>query len=110
MPMFQFTARDGSGTLSTGSVMADSITAAVDALRSDGKYPTSLTPAEQTAAPRTALFSRDPKMGRKDILQFATQLQIMIETGVTLSEELENIGNQAHKPAVKAVVGDLCRS
>ena len=38
-------------------------------------------------------------MGRKDLIHFATQLQIMIETGVTLTERWKASAAQAEKPA-----------
>src|SRR5580693_9428291 len=94
MPEFLFTARDGSGSLATGSVIADSVGAAVAALRSEGKYPTSVLPAEEKRARKKSLLAPEARLGRKDLLQFGTQLQIMIETGVTLSEALESIANQ----------------
>jgi type IV pilus assembly protein PilC len=109
MPTFTFTARDGSGALSTGSLVADTMTAAVESLRSEGKYPTSLTPADAAQRRSFALPVHTVRLSRKDLLQFGTQLQIMIETGVTLSEALESIASQSHKPNVKQVVGDLFR-
>jgi type IV pilus assembly protein PilC len=88
---------------------AESIAAAVESLRGEGKYPTSLVPANQNAARGGSFFSRGPRMGRKDVLQFAGQLQIMIETGVTLSEALESIAGQSTKPGTRAVLLSLCR-
>ncbi|MGA2229957.1 MAG: type II secretion system F family protein [Tepidisphaeraceae bacterium] len=107
MPNFVFTARDGSGTLSTGQMAADSISAAVEALRADGKYPTSLVPAEEAAPRKEWLTFMRPRLSRKDVLQFATQIQVMVETGVTLSEALESIATQSAKPAVREIVGDV---
>lgn len=88
---------------------AESIAAAVESLRGEGKYPTSLVPANQNVARGVSFFSRGPRMGRKDVLQFAGQLQIMIETGVTLSEALESIAGQSTKPGTRAVLLSLCR-
>jgi type IV pilus assembly protein PilC len=109
MPTFTFTARDGSGTLSTGSMVADSISAAVESLRAEGKYPTSLAPAESAAPKRASSLSLSfaPRFSRRDLVQFVTQLQIMIETGVTLSEAMESIASQSHKPHVAKIVADL---
>jgi len=108
MPTFVFTARDSSGALSTGSIMADSIAAAVESLRSDGRYPTSVLPSVEAAQKKT-WFLTQPRLSRKDLIQFVSQLQIMIETGVTLSEAMESIASQAQKPAVREVIGDLGR-
>ena len=46
-------------------------------------------------------------MSRADIIQFSTQLAIMVETGVTLVEALDCIATQATKPNVKRLVEDL---
>ena len=51
--------------------------------------------------------SRGLRMSRKDLIQFATQLAIMVDTGVTLSEALECIAAQAEKPNVKGIVSDV---
>src|ERR1700722_6514118 len=108
MPTFVFQARDNSGALATGSVVADSLTAAIQSLRADGKYPTSVTPAEEVAAPKQASFSfGKPRLTRKDLVQFTTQLQIMIETGVTLTEALDSIADQSHKPSSRVVIAEL---
>src|SRR5207244_3965572 len=50
------------------------------------------------------------KISRADVIQVATQLAIMVETGVTLTEALECIAAQSEKPKVKALVDDVCRS
>jgi type IV pilus assembly protein PilC len=108
MPTFVFQARDNGGSLATGSLVADSLAAAIQALRAEGKYPTSVTPAEEVAAARQMSFSfGKPRLSRKDLVQFCTQLQIMIETGVTLTEALDSIATQAHKPGMKKVIGEV---
>ncbi len=48
-------------------------------------------------------------MSRKDLIHVATQLAIMVDTGVTLSEALECIGQQAEKPNVKRIVQEVCQ-
>jgi type IV pilus assembly protein PilC len=106
MPLFNYTARDASGTAVTGAVSADSVILAARLLRSQGKQPTSLKPAQGEAAgsaPSTAGLS----LPRKDLIGLATQLSVMIDTGVLLSEALQCIADNAHKPATKAVVTDL---
>jgi len=113
MPTFIFQARDNSGALASGSMVADSLAAAIQSLRAEGKYPTSVAPADEAQAGQKsgglAFAFGTPRLTRKDLLQFVTQLQIMIETGVTLTEALDSIAVQAHKPAMKKVIGDVCR-
>lgn len=59
---------------------------------------------EAREAPR--IISRI-KAKRDDVIFFTTQLAVMVETGVTLSEALDAIGEQAHQPDMKALVEDL---
>jgi type IV pilus assembly protein PilC len=108
MATFVYTARDHAGLLATGTLIASSIAEAANLLRADGKYPTSIRPAgeSQTAEP-LALGRRGGKMRRKELIHFATQLAIMVDTGVTLSESLECIVSQADKPNIKAIVSDI---
>ncbi|MCD6304075.1 MAG: type II secretion system F family protein [Planctomycetes bacterium] len=47
------------------------------------------------------------KLKRDEIIFFTTQLAVMIDTGVTLSEALDAIADQAEEPNLKAVVADL---
>ena len=48
-----------------------------------------------------------PRLRRHELVQLASQLAVMLETGVTISDALECIIQQAHTPHVKAVVGRL---
>lgn len=108
MTTFAYTARDATGHSASGTLSAASIGEALQLLRSEGKFPVSVKPAEQaTAAPDEVLPQRDIRISRADVIHFATQLAIMIETGVVLSEALECIGKQAEKPNVKAMITDI---
>ncbi len=48
-------------------------------------------------------------MSRKDLIHVSTQLAIMIDTGVTLSDALDCIAAQSEKPNVKRIVQDVCQ-
>jgi type II secretory pathway component PulF len=103
MPTFAYSARDQSGTASTGTLVADSIDQAGQMIRAEGKYPTSIQSADQ-ASGSSRPGSRGSRMSRKDLIHVATQLAIMIDTGVTLSDALECISSQAEKPNVKKIL------
>jgi type IV pilus assembly protein PilC len=108
MPTFAYSARDQTGAALSGTMVADSLAQAGRMIRAEGKYPTSLIPAG--AAPETGRSrSRGSRMSRKDLIHISTQLAIMIETGVTLSEALECIATQSEKPNVKKIMQDLCQ-
>jgi type IV pilus assembly protein PilC len=113
MPNFVFTARDGSGSASSGTISANSVTEVTQILRRDGKYPTSIEIASGDPQALAASSSgggntrKGIKIPRADVIQMSTQLAIMVETGVTLSEALECITLQAEKPRVRALLDDV---
>jgi type IV pilus assembly protein PilC len=111
MPTFTYTARDMNGNPSNGSVAAASDVEVTQILRREGKYPTSIRQTDApTNTPAQPTGRRGIKLARSDVVQLSNQLAIMVETGVTLTEALDCIAQQAEKPKVKAVVDDLVRS
>ena len=77
-----------------------------------GRPPASHRPAEQGIQPPPAMPT-DPvrtsnlKVKRDEAIFFTTQLAVMVDTGVTISEALDAIADQAHHPTMQAIVGDL---
>lgn len=106
MPKFAYTARDGSGTASSGILTAESVVEVSQFLRKEGKYPLSVRAAD-SADPQVAQAGSGVKISRADLILLSTQLAIMIETGVTLSEALDCIAAQTQKPNVARLVEDL---
>src|SRR5688500_5069931 len=48
-----------------------------------------------------------PRLKRAELVQLSSQLSVMFETGVMISEALECIAEQADKPNVKSIVEEL---
>src|SRR5687768_9866037 len=113
MPQFTYTARDSHGAATSGTVTASSVADASKMLRADGKYPTAIHPAvEETPTNGNGsggVGEPGRKISRADVIQFSTQLAIMVETGVTLSEALDCISQQCEKENVKSLVEDVAR-
>ena len=118
MQTFAYSARDSSGAAVSGTLAAGSIQEVTKLLRADGKYPTSIKPAESgsgsAAAPSAAaavapVASGGVKISRADVIQLSTQLAIMVETGVTVPEALDCIAAQSAKPHVRKLIEDLSR-
>jgi len=109
MATFAFTARDQAGLPASGTLTANSIAEVSQMLRAEGKYPISVRPAgEATAAAGSGPTpGANLRISRAEVIQFANQLAVMTETGVTLSEALECIAAQSIKPQVKALVTDI---
>ena len=113
MPTYIYTARDGNGNASSGTVSANSVTEVTQILRREGKYPTKIDlagdPTFGAGGSSGPVGRKGIKIPRADVLQFSNQLAIMVETGVTLSEALECISQQSDKPKVKALLDDVLR-
>src|SRR5687768_10399306 len=108
MPTFAFTARDTSGKSFTGTMAGDAPAQVIQSLRAEGKFPVSVRPAEEAAADDTIVFGAGGiKISRSDVLHMSSQIAIMVETGVTLSDALDCIARQSAKPEVTALINDL---
>ncbi len=105
MPLYAYTARDSAGNAVNGTVLVDDRTAALAAIRAEGRYPVTVRPADEVTEPTAA--AAGVKIPRAEVIQISSQLAVMVETGVTLSDALDCIAKQAHKPNVKALVSDL---
>src|SRR5881394_3732725 len=108
MPSYLYTARDSSGNASSGTIAANSVSEVTQVLRRDGKYPTSIEIAPTDPMALLANTRKGIKIPRADVIQLSTQLAIMVETGVTLSEALDSIAKQSEKPRMQQVMADLC--
>jgi type II secretory pathway component PulF len=108
--LYAFTARDGMGAAHGGTMEAPSGDVVQQKLRAEGKYPTSIRPATGDAPEVAAAAGRRRKLSRADVINLATQISMMVETGVTLSDALDCIAAQCDHPRLKAVVTDLSRT
>ena len=109
MPTYAYNARDRAGAAVAGTLVADSVAEVTRLLRADGRYPTAIKPAEAATPARAAVVRRrGVKVPRAEVIQVATQLAVMIDTGVTLSDALDCVAGQAERPNSKALLNDLC--
>lgn len=110
MPSFAYTARDNNGAQMTGTLVAASLNEASQQLRAEGKYPTAVNPVSDSSGTEAVTPGRKGiKVKRAEVIQFTTQLSIMVETGVTLTEALDCIAEQATLPQLKSMVEDIAR-
>ena len=102
MPDFAYIARDGKGERVTGSLAAASQRDAVNILSER-----SLFPLEVTTAKAVKHFSLGrPVKGQVIALVYA-QLAALLRSGVPLLRALDVLRNQAAKPILKEVLGDI---
>jgi len=104
MPIFTYTARDSAGQSTSGTITANAMADVGKLLRAEGKFPINVQPAP-AKSPIEA--SGGIRVSRAEIVQMSTQIAIMVETGVTISEALDCIGQQAPKPRLRRLLADI---
>jgi len=107
MPTLSYTARSATGQSVTGVISAASVAEASRLLRAEGKYPVAISEASAAQPSEPVRSSPGVRVSRGDVIQISSQLAIMVETGVPLSDALDCIARQADKPAVRTLVSDL---
>lgn len=111
MARYSYKVRDGRGELATGVVQALTLEDASRMLRGEGKFVVSLGVASDAdVAGRAAAEGADIPRGRvkrADVIAFAHQMAVMVDTGVPLSEALRCIGEQSTSPAFRATLADV---
>lgn len=105
MSQFTYQIRDNLGSSSTGTLTAGSLDEASQMLRQDGKIIISIE--ESAAFDETQLAPRNKKISRDDIIFFATQLAVMVDTGVPLADALDCIAEQTDHTGLKKLLTDL---
>ena len=115
MPRYAYEARDSAGLMSAGVVAADSEVEASRQVRSDGLFVVSLSEDVQSRPRRRAGTSSlaamlGPRVKHEDVVWFANQLSVMVETGVLLSEALHSIAEQTRNVTFRKVVQDVAAS
>jgi type IV pilus assembly protein PilC len=110
MPNFSYKARDADGKSVTGTMSAGTIADVGRALRAEGKFPITVNPIDAVVnAAGASRSSGGICVAKKEVIQIATQLAIMVETGVTIFDALECVASQSVKPKVKMLVSDLAQ-
>ena len=102
MPDFAYIARDGQGERVTGSLSAASQREVVNILSDRSLFPLEVT-VEKTA--KRFAFGR-PVKGQAMALVYA-QMAALLRSGVPLLRSLDVLRNQAAKPILKEVLGDV---
>jgi type IV pilus assembly protein PilC len=94
MATFAYTGRARGGQTVTGEFSADSMDAAVAALRRDQILVTKINPMKDAAAPRAKTI-KSKAVKAKDLAVFTRQFSVMIGAGLPLVQCLDILGNQA---------------
>ncbi|MEM6392268.1 MAG: type II secretion system F family protein [Planctomycetota bacterium] len=109
MPTYRYQTRLSDGKTSVGTLAAENALAAASALRAQGNTVLSLTPIKGASSNRSMAdflkslnYSSGPS--QKDVLNFTTQLAVMVRAGISLRAALEGIAEQQENPKFKAIL------
>lgn len=111
MPNYRYQVRSSGGQIQSGVVSADSAATASTILRNQGAHVLNLTPlgdgggGEGLMAKFKELNAGKPT--QKHVLDFTTQLAVMIRAGINLRQALDGISDQTTHLGFKKVVTQL---
>src|SRR5947209_6705434 len=107
MPTFAYSGRTRGGQTVNGERAADTMDAAVTALRREQILVTRITPSkakEEAAAPAKKLGKLTKGVSAKNLAVFTRQFSVMIDAGLPLVQCLDILGNQEEDNNFSAVI------
>jgi type IV pilus assembly protein PilC len=107
MPQYRYQMRTSSGQVSTGVLSADNAMAAAQSLRAQGHQVLQLQPMNSAAAQfgeRLKSLNQPGGPSQRDILNFTTQLAVMIRAGISLRAAIEGIAEQQESPRFRQIL------
>jgi type IV pilus assembly protein PilC len=108
MPQYRYQARHSSGQVQVGVLAADSAPSAAAILRSQGNHVLQLVQVQNAASSinnsflKALNYSSGPS--QKDVLDFTTQLAVMIRAGISLRAALDGIADQIHNAKFRRIL------
>jgi type IV pilus assembly protein PilC len=107
---YQYVARDQAGGSLTGEIAAANETEAARRLRDEGKFVVRLDAQAARAGHRADAPSvRTGRVKKVEVIYFASQMAIMVETGVPVADALDGIIRQTSPGPFKRVLTELLR-
>ncbi|MCX5688488.1 MAG: type II secretion system F family protein, partial [Planctomycetota bacterium] len=111
MPSYRYTVRTTAGQVQTGSIAAESVAAAASLLRGQGSHVMSISSLGSGIGGKGLLEKfKELNAGtptQKHVLDFTTQLAVMIRAGINLRAALEGIADQTQHSGFKRVLDQL---
>lgn len=111
MAEYRFQARLASGQVQVGVLAADSTVSAANMLRAQGHHVLALVPVKGAAASGgsrlSGILNYSSGPSQKDILDFTSQLAVMIRAGISLRVALEGIAEQSRNPKFRRILTEI---
>jgi type IV pilus assembly protein PilC len=111
MPTYRYQMKTSGGQTSVGILSADSALAAAQQLRSQGNTVLQLTPVNSNSAKsmgeRLKAMNYSSGPSPRDVLNFTTQLAVMVRAGISLRAAIEGIADQAENQKFKQILMEI---
>lgn len=109
MPQYRYQARNGTGSVEDGALAAVDAATAAAMLRGKGLHVLQLAPATGKANLKNLSSYLNWSSGptKKDILDFTTQLAVMIRAGISIRQALDGISDQTTNAKFKVVLQEI---
>ncbi|GJM19303.1 MAG: type II secretion system protein F [Phycisphaeraceae bacterium] len=109
MANYRYQVRASNGQTQSGVIAADSAQTASAILRNQGAHIMSLNvdKSQKSSAANFLAKINSRKAGAKQVLDFTSQLAVMIRAGISLRAALEGIADQTTHPAFKEIIAQL---
>ena len=104
MPTFAFAGRTRAGENITGERAADTMEAAVAALRRDQVMVTRINPVKEEAKPKAPKAPKSKSVDAKNLAVFTRQFSVMIDAGLPLVQCLDILGSQEEDKNFSSVI------
>jgi len=108
MPQYRFQSRHPSGQVQVGTMSAESASAAAAILRNQGHHVLQLVPVQNAGAQigqkLSDILNYSSGPSQKDVLDFTTQLAVMVRAGISLRAALEGIADQTTNPKFRKIL------
>jgi type IV pilus assembly protein PilC len=111
MPTYRYQMTTSGGQTSVGILSADSALAAAQQLRSQGNTVLQLTPissgSTKSLGDRLKAMNYSSGPSARDVLNFTTQLAVMVRAGISLRAAIEGIADQAENQKFKQILMEI---
>jgi len=107
MPHYRYQLRTANGQTTMGVMAAENAMAAASQLRAQGHQVLQLTPvnaANQNWTERLKELNQGTGPTQRDVLNFTTQLAVMIRAGISLRAAIEGIAEQTDNPKFRKIL------
>ncbi len=108
MPVFSYTAIDPKGRQFTDTQLADSVVALESILQAQGAWLVKARASKQGTQPKSAKKAHTKtKIARWDLINFYTQLSLLLSAGVTLAQSLGKLAEDLEGTKLGPIVRNL---